>query len=196
MKLTFAMIFIGFIILLAGILAIYFYKKKKIKPIAILFAAVSILSAAMLITIAGMMFIGQNHGMYTKDITVPELIKGITNSPKEDELPEDITGAVILYYRFGCPDCEAIYPDLKSKIDESGNNRNIYWVSTKSEQGLALLEQYPVAEVPTGIYIRVDDYNGGLSYTQKPLHTTDAEGNTILDEAAINRLLFLQEDGR
>lgn len=135
----------------------------------------------------------QKHGLYTNDITFSELVQGVNNSPEESTLPDDLSGAVIIYYKFGCSDCEAIYKDLSAAV--SGHS-DIYWVSTRSEQGKKLLETYPTEEVPAGIYIRQDNYNDTIPFTSKLLFTTDEDGNTVLDKQAIERLLYLQSENR
>lgn len=135
------------------------------------------------------------HGL-TSDVekmSMNELKDLINNSPKESKLPDNIEGAIIIYYRFDCPDCSAIYNDLANAV---ANNSNIYWISSRSEAGKSLLEKYPVDEVPTGIYIRHDTYNGNVTFTKYELFTTDENGNTILDTSAIDRLLYLQSEAR
>lgn len=191
MKLFYCIIILLIGILICGLLAL----KNRRKKTRILWCGGT---GLFLIAAIGLFFAWQtakSHGLYTNDITLTQLIDGLRNTPKEDTLPDDIAGSIILYYRFGCPDCEAVYPDLKTVVENHPDNR-IYWVSSKSEQGRTLLETYPVEEVPAGIYIRQDNYGGGLTYTQKPLFKTDENGTTTLDAAAIERLLYLQTEGR
>ena len=132
-------------------------------------------------------FKAQDHGLYTTDITIYKMITGIQNSHKEDKLPDNLDNKIIIYYRFGCPDCETIYNDLNAYI--SDNNLNVYYVSTRSTQGKKLLKQFPVKTVPTGIYIYKNN-QGELSYIQKALCNTD----TSLNYDALNRLFFLQSN--
>lgn len=152
----------------------------------------------------------QSHGMYTNDTPLPRVEISIKNSPIEDTIPDDLDGSIIIYYRFGCTDCESIYTDLSKSI--SGKN-NIYWVSTESKQGKELIKTYPVNSVPSGIYIYSNKQNGN-SYVQKPLYKTsenasvtffetteDAKNHenaiysndVALDKTALERLLYLQE---
>ena len=136
-----------------------------------------------------------SHGL-TSDIekmSMADLKDLINNSPKESKLPDDIEGVIIIYYRFDCPDCRAIYNDLASAV---ANTDNVYWISSRSETGKSLLDKYPVDEVPTGIYIRHDTYNGNVTFTKYELATTDENENTILDTSAIDRLLYLQSENR
>ena len=152
----------------------------------------------------------QTHGMYTSDMTISETKSSIEKSPVEDTLPEDINGSIVIYYRFGCTDCEAIYTDLSKTISDKDN---IYWVSTESDQGKKLMDAYPIDSVPSGIYIYNNKQNSN-TYVQKPLYKTsenasvtffetteDAENlknaiysnDVILDKTALERLLYLQE---
>ena len=135
--------------------------------------------------------IASSHGLYTTDLTLNQLYTGIQNTPVEDELPNDITGTIIIFYKFGCTDCDAIYEDLSAYID---GKSDIYWVSSRSEQGKTLLTTYPVESVPTAIYIHVNSDDN--AYTKKALHYTDENGDTKFDMAAIDRLLYLQEQDR
>lgn len=136
-----------------------------------------------------------SHGLTSdmEKMSMSELKDLINNSPKESKLPDNIEGAIIIYYRFDCPDCKAIYNDLSQAV---ADNSNIYWISSRSETGKALLDKYPVDEVPTGIYIRHDTYNGNVTFTKYELATTDEDGNIILNKSAIDRLLYLQSEGR
>ena len=56
------------------------------------------------------------HGMYQHNLTIKEIQYLINNSPKESILPENINNAFIIYYKFGCPDCTAIYNDLNKEL--------------------------------------------------------------------------------
>lgn len=117
-------------------------------------------------------------------------VKAIQNSPRMcNNKNLDKNGNIIIYYRFGCKDCEAIYKDLNSF---KKNNNNIYWVATKSNNGKVLLQKYPVSEVPSGIIIQNNN-----DYTQYALYKTISENEkdhyTIVDQTALNRLLELQK---
>lgn len=135
--------------------------------------------------------IATKHGLYTTDLTINQLYNGIKNTPVEDKLPEDTSGCIILFYKFGCKDCEAIYNEL---LEYTKNKPKIYWVSSRSEQGKALLENYPIESVPTGIYIHTN--SDKTRYTKKSLYYTSNSGDILLDKTAIDRLLYLQEQNR
>lgn len=149
--------------------------------------SISLLFAVMIFSTSILKFKAQDHGLYTTDITIYKMITGIQNSHKEDKLPDDLNDKIIIYYRFGCPDCEAIYNDLNTYTTD--NDLNVYYVSTRSNQGKKLLKQFPVKTVPTGIYIYKNSH-GELTYIQKDLCNTD----TSLNYNALNRLFFLQSN--
>lgn len=94
--------------------------------------------------------IAKNHGIYQDNMTWNKVITGIENSPEEDKLPENLSNILILYYKFGCEDCEAIYQKEQTTFK---NLEQVYWISTRSEQGETLRKTYPVTEVPAGVYI-------------------------------------------
>lgn len=156
--------------------------------------AAAVMSPAIMITNKINYHTAQAHGLQGKqNITVKALNDGIKNSPEEDKVPENLNGCIIIMYKFGCKDCEAIYNDLSAAVN---NKDKVYWISTESPQGKELIAQYPVEEVPSGIYIRQDSFDGNIPFTSKQLYTLDENGKTVLDHAAVERLLFLQQEGR
>ena len=144
------------------------------------------------------LFIGYNtikayrHGMYEMNISFSKMLQHTKMSPPEDKLPEDLSKSIIIYYKFGCSDCENVYKNLKNSVQDK---TNIYWISTRSKQGRKLLEQYPVKVVPSGVYIYSDSTATSPQYVKKVLYTHDQD-ETILHTDNLNRLLELQADGR
>ena len=127
------------------------------------------------------------YGLYTTNMTPAAIIRGIQNSPEENELPDDLSGKIIIYYRFGCSDCEALYEDLSDALFGS----DFLWVSTRSRQGKALRSRYPVQYVPSGVYISTD---GTENFTHVLYGTRD--GIPYLNYDAVNRLIELQNEQR
>lgn len=167
-------------------------KHKRFAKVTLISASIcAILSFAVMLTLNISYSVAQKHGAYTRNMTIETMYDGIARSPIESTLPENLDGCIIIYYRFDCPDCKAIYDDL---MTASENVDNIYFVSSRSEQGSALLNQFPVEEVPSGIYIRMYTYNGALTYTKKVLYYTDENGNIIFDVADFNRLVALRAE--
>ena len=170
----------------------YETKHKRISKIILVTAAVCAISSFVLMLTLNISYsIALKHGAYTKDMTIATMYDGISHTPVEDKLPEDLDGCIVVFYRFDCPDCKAIYEDLMAA---SANVENIYFVSSRSEQGSALIEQYPVPEVPYGIYLRRYTYNGALNYTRKKLFYIDENNTSVFNEANFNRLIVLQSE--
>ena len=92
------------------------------------------------------------HGADVEALTKFNMIRtiqAIKNSPIANRSNNlDKPGNIIIYYRFGCKDCEAIYSELDRLITE---NENVYWVATRSIIGKRLLQKYIVTEVPAGV---------------------------------------------
>lgn len=132
-----------------------FYRNKII--LSIFFVIVLIGSASGLIDLMQIKEEAVAKGLYTtNNITIQKIIDNTELAHTEDKLPEnydDLKGKLVMYYRFGCPDCNAIYPEWN---EMTKNRKDVYWVSTRSEQGKKLLEKYPIHEVPAGIYIKKD----------------------------------------
>lgn len=171
--------------------------KKTFKPIQIISILISVISLGMMIgsaiyimNVTSIHMTAVKHGMTDDNITLQQMKDSIALSPEESKLPDDLTGAIVIYYRFQCPDCEAIYKQLR---EMTVNNDKVYWVSTRSKQGEALLDKYSVDEVPSGIYVRVDNYGNSIPYAKYVLYTSDNDDNVGLNNFSINRLLELQE---
>lgn len=138
----------------------------------------------MLVLLGSLCFIGKSHGMYEYNLSVPDLITGITHTPKEDTAPNNFKNTCIIYYRFTCDDCEAIYNDLRTTF--LGYD-NIYWISTRSDQGKKLTEKYPVTQVPSAVYID----NNGIGHTYLLAKRTNEK--THLDTTVIDRIHELMQ---
>lgn len=182
---------LAIIILLAIIIAILFAKKQRYVITKIAIAAVCI-NTILLITLGVSNQIAVSHGAYTTNMTIKQLYTGIANTPVEDELPDNLSGCIVIFYKFGCTDCEAIYDELSAHIN---NQANIYWISSRSAQGQRLISQYNIDYVPTGIYI-MKDSDDGSDFVKKRLAEVDANGNPVLNTEGLNRLLYLQEQNR
>lgn len=133
---------------------------------------------------------GFAHGMKSLDIDIPQMFNSIKLSPSEDTLPENLDDSIIIYYRFGCKDCEAIYDDISRFTDQMDNT---YYVCIDSEQGKKLLKEFPVEEVPSAIYVRKNKNDKSLMYTRKTLYKENDKKEVIFNEDEFERLILLRE---
>lgn len=169
---------------------VFFYIKKKKNKTGVWCLTV--------LSICATLFIGFNiqkayrHGMYEIKISFSDMLKHIEKSPEEDRLPKNLSKCIIIYYKFGCSDCEHVYKDLKASL---GDKQNVYWVSTRSKQGMDLLNHYPVKVVPSGVYVYSDSTTTAPQYVKKVLYMHD-KNETILHQTNLNRLLELQSEER
>ena len=184
------LIFFGILFLTSIIIFIIRIRQKKPAKLTIIGI---IITGVILLTIMISCLVGMQHGLYTTNLTLYQLYHSIDNTPIEDKLPDNLSGAIILFYRFGCTDCEAIYNDLAEYVTDADN---VYWVSTRSKQGQELRAKYPIESVPTGIYISKDTDDETPVFTKKTLDTKTSDGLVILNTDAIDRLLYLQEQNR
>ena len=126
---------------------------KKTLTIQIILGTILILSLLYFAEGIDTVYVAKKHGLYQDTLSWEKMLEYNESTPEESKLPEkesDLTTSIILFYRYSCPDCDAVYP--KERIAAS-KIKNIYWVSTRSEQGKKLLEKYPIKEVPAGVYI-------------------------------------------
>lgn len=140
---------------------------------------------------------GTKRGMTMDDWkskNVAEIIRINNETPVSQTLPEERNGAIVILYRYGCTDCEAIYDDLREAIDEL-NLKDVYYMASSSEYGQELVEEGDIRYVPTGVYLRHEALANGASVTHIPLASEDGN-ETVLDAAALKRLALLQEKQR
>ena len=152
----------------------------------IILGAVICLSILYLISAYNVIQTAKKHGMYQKfsEITWKQTTDGILHTPVETKVPKDITNSIIIFYRFGCPDCEQTYAACKLYFADAPDK--VYWVSSRSEQGKKLIKQYPISEVPSGVYIKEPKH--GISYI---LYRKEND-KTVLNTEAAQNLLDLQ----
>ena len=183
-------------IVLTAITIVAFIKAKTKVILKVVTTTATVICAIFLVYVMVNVKTAFEHGMTEMNISLVEMLDCIKNSPVEDSLPEnynELKGSIIIYYRFDCPDCKAIYNELSQKVKD---NLNVYWVSSRTEQGKKALEKYPVEKVPTGIYIRKEDFGEEINFTAKVLYKADENEKTVLDEESIDRLLYLQNEKR
>ncbi len=119
-------------------------------------------------------------------ISLQELRNSIALTPVEDKLPKDLRNTVIIYYRFGCTDCEKIYTELSQM---AADRPNVYWISTRSKQGKKLREEYPVTDVPMSVTI--DEHLIGTTHS---ITTKTKTGNDVtiqLNTKAVQALFLM-----
>lgn len=128
---------------------------------------------------------GIQHGVFDEDTTISEIVRRLPKTPKESELPDNPSDIFIIYFKFGCSDCEAVYPELSRQVR---NQPDVYFISTRSEQGKALQEKYPIDETPTLVYI----YPDGTRFAKFLLYEKDPSGQVVLAQAMLDRAFELK----
>ena len=132
--------------------------------------------------------IAKQHGAeteYIRKTSVGTLIEKNLNTPKAETIRNVSTGDILVYYRYDCDDCKLIYHDLKK---DTADLHNIKWISTRTNTGIALLNNYPVSQVPMLVLIG----NGNLFTTADPVKII---GNMkIYDENALKELLISEQN--
>ena len=133
-----------------------------------------------------LIIVAQRHGAETRQLvfmSIPKLISNIRTSHIAEYDYEPKSGDIIVYFRFGCPDCNTIYNELEEKL---GDMDNVHWVSTRTQLGKELLEVYPVKEVP--MIICIDDADNGL-FTQINPIVNDIDEDIYMCDDSINLAL-------
>lgn len=153
----------------------------------------TVVLAVLVVIGCSTIFIGHTatlHGMETYNTNISEAAEGIKNTPRSaSKLPDDTTGSIIIVYKFDCNECKAIYKDLKTTLKD---NNNVYWIASTTELGKEIVEEYGITDVPSGIYVRHNNFNGNVKGTRYKLSTKNDNDDIIINETALNRLLYLQ----
>lgn len=101
-------------------------------------------------------------------------------------------GDVIIVYKFGCSDCDAIYDDAKAYADELG--ANVKWVSSDSEFGKQFCSEHGIDWTPTGVYM-LNTPIASTEIIQMHLDTTEND-QTVLNESALRQLIEYKNSGK
>ena len=156
-------------------------KRKLLTVISIITATIMMLAILCIISFTDTYITAKQHGYQEgMNVTASSLWRNIHRSPVEDTLPEDLSQIIVVYYRFGCKDCEATYDTISKALSPYDD---VYWISSRSPQGVVLKEKYPIDSVPTGIYIRADGTY--LAYT---LYQS-SENGPVVDTTALENLI-------
>lgn len=118
-------------------------------------------------------------------------VQAIQKSPIADKSSNlDQQGNILIYYRFGCGDCEVVYDSLK---EATAGKADIYWVASRQSAGQELLQKYAVPEVPAGVVILVDGMYVSHVLGNSVYDQLNGIENVQMDTYALDRLLELQE---
>lgn len=148
--------------------------------------AITAIYCCMLFWLGSIYGLAWMHGNRDPWLDIASMEKCTMNTPIESKLPVDLSGCIIVVYRYDCSSCHDIYHDLANALR---NERNVYYVCSRSEQGLKLRESYDIPEVPYGIYIPKDE-NETLTRVSLSKMTGDSEGkHAVLDEYKLDILL-------
>lgn len=174
------------------------YKKKnpnnkRTRRLPAVFLGIAVLSALLLSITRINLTTASNKGMEYIDwggMTLEQINTAAKVAPTASETPDNLSGAIVILYKFGCPHCENIYPGLTKKLE---GKKNVYFVPSGSKLGQKLVKQGKIAQVPTGVYIRKKALANGATQNNATLYAIDKKGKPILNENALDRLLLLQE---
>lgn len=166
----------------------------------IVYAIALAVNIASLVSIIAMAFIyshGAQRGMTMDDwktMSLGEVITANGKTPVSQTLPSDRNGDIVILYKYNCPDCEAIYGQLDDAIRDT-DAKDVHFVASSSETGRELIEEGDIPTVPTGIYLRHEALDNGAAITHIPLAASNGN-ETVLDTAALRRLVLLQSNGK
>lgn len=176
------------------IIVLYMKKRKSHPKTQVICRATAMISALLLLAYMTTAFVAYTHGADLEALqkfSLKRTISAIKNSPVTDRGgSHDQAGNILIYYRFGCRDCEAVYGNLRN---ETAGKENIYWIASRQSEGQNLLQKYTVSEVPAGVIIQSE--NRYISYVlfNSGDDGLEESGDVRLDIGALGRLLELQK---
>ena len=169
-------------------------RQRIVQAIAL---AINIASLAAIVIMAFIYSQGAQRGMTMDDwktMSLGEVIAANGKTPVSQTLPSERNGGIVILYKYDCPDCEAIYGRLNDAIRDTGA-KNVHFIASSSETGRELIKEGDIPTAPTGIYLRHEALNNGSAMTHIPLATSNGN-ETVLDTAALKRLVLLQSNGK
>lgn len=179
---------------LLSLTGIYRNKRKpqsKSKRVNKIFAAAS---AAVFIPYMATAIMACVHGADPETLQrfgILRTVQAIQNSPIADRNGNlDQQGNILIYYRFGCGNCEAVYDSLKAA---TAGKEDIYWVASRQSVGRELLQKYAVPEVPAGVVILGDGMYVSHVLGNSVYDQLNGTEDIQMDTYALDRLLELQE---
>ena len=211
-----------FLLLLAIMGSIIHNKLHPDKTISIqlsaTLASITLLPILLLAFIGTSLYTANAKGMsYIKwhNLTLEQIDKTAKKTPTISQIPVNrpdlcnIPCAIIILYKFGCPDCESIYPSLRAKLLQNKllqnkllqnkllqNHAQVYFVPSGSAFGKKLIKDGHIRQVPTGVYIRRTPLANGAKQNNFILFTIDKNGKTVLNQQALDNLFLLQKQER
>lgn len=103
-------------------------------------------------------------------------------------LPDDISGCIVVFYKDGCPDCEATMEQIRNALE---GTKDVFFLDSQSDVGKEVRERYPIREVPSAIYVHINDGD----YTMYVLYERTKDG-PVTDFDAIDRIIEIKESLR
>lgn len=125
-----------------------------------------------------------------KQMTVPQIIETNSNTPKTQSLPDKKNGTIVILYKYGCEDCEAIYSKLEKTLDEL-EAKDVYYIASSTPDGKKMVEDGNIEFVPTAVYLRHEPLANGAAMNHVAIAYTNGN-DTELDTAALRRIVLLQ----
>lgn len=149
--------------------------------------------------VAGLVLLGvYAYGTYAKHMSsaywsdhgIAEVVSHVQSAPDSADSIEK--GDLVVFYKFGCPDCDAIYAAADKLAAESGVT--LKWVSTDTDLGREFAEAHSIDWTPTGVYV-LNEKIGETEIIQTRIDKTEGD-QTVLDVDALSNLIEYQQKGK
>lgn len=191
---TLVLVVLAFTLVIAPMLNLAILNNAKRKKTNIGIAAIFLINITLIIAICFVHISGLKRGMTSDNwdtYSIFEIIETNRSTPISEEVSLDDSGAIIILYKYGCPDCEAIYNELDDFLADVDTD-NIYFVASSSESGEMLVGEGQITSVPSAVYIRHEALSNGSTINWASIATTDDDGNVSFDSTFLEYLIRLQ----
>ena len=160
-------------------------RKRRLTWTSVLFAAImiTITLTTNFFTYKDLQLRGYPDNFWKAFFSIEALRKSY-HTPVMDICANPEPGDILIYYRWGCKDCEAVYLDIAHNVRKQ---ERVFYIETNSENGQELLKDYPVTRVPAIVLIKE---NGAFHY-EDPCKPT--QGRTEYNPDALKTLLQERE---
>lgn len=169
-------------------------KRNAVRRVKAISGVVALIGVVALVWVSVVELDGSVRGMTNKQwwsMPLGTVVETNGKTPLTDSVPDDAAGDIVILYKYGCPDCEAVYSDIEKAASDTGA-KNVIYIASSTADGKRLVKDNDIKNVPTGIYIRREKLANGASTAHAELDTTDSNGKTSFDRTAFERLVLLQ----
>lgn len=120
--------------------------------------------------------------------------KALTPSATVPDDMEKLKGSIVVVYKYGCSECEAVHDDMQKAIDEAyKENRTVYVTTSTSDIGKKIIKEADPSDGPIAVYVRIHQDNiSGATVNYIVFAKKDIHDNIAFNKDGWRHLIDLQ----